>query len=444
MILYLLIFLALTYCAYRNWHRTVIAWMPIQLLINECVCLKYTSPAVSLVLAVDIMLLAFYYLLKPARLNRNGQYVFHGSFKFYLVSYGMSILFSIVPFTQVLTGTIKYFIETFIIVYLFQLAVRSMDDLRYLLKVGVMVMIPIVALGIYESATHDNPWLDYVWMNVPNKELIEGKMYYVPPFMRWSEEGGLRYGAARCFSTFNIHIAMSCGCVFMMLLYLFAYKYKEYFKLNMRMLFLAIGLAVVGTMLANSKTGMLGLMLFPLAAIDARELFRIRYIILFGVVIAVVAIYMPNQFLSLQALFDEKLAAEGGGSTVELRDRQFEVGLQMFAQNPIFGNGLGALSVMSKQGNWSDILGSESSWLKILPERGILGVFAYLYLYMEMLRKLRRFYPDKFVILFLAGLGMMETATGFMSFPLYGMLVVVFYRFGQFKLQSRKVKTLSA
>lgn len=433
MLLYFIFFAVIAFFAYKDWQRTVIAWMPLSLLINECVCLKYTSPAVSLSLAVDAMLLFFYCIRKPREVNREGQYVFHGSFKFYLVSYCVSMLFSIMPFTQVFTGTIKYFIETFLIVYLFQLAVRSMDDLRFLLKVGTGVVMFIIALALYEAVTKDNPWLDYVWWFVPDKELIIGKMYYAPPIMRFSEDTGMRYGVMRCYSTFGIHIAMSCACTFMMLLYLFAYKYKAFFKPNVWLLFLCIGLLAVGVMLANSKTGMIGLILFPLAAIDVCELFRFRYFILFGVVVAGIAIFMPDHIKTFYALFDAKLAEEGGGSTVELRNRQFEVGFQMFARSPLFGNGVGALAELSKHGTWNDILGAESSWLKILPERGLLGVAAYLYLYWEMFRKLRRYYSQRFVVLFLAGLGMMETATGFMSFPLYGMLVVVFYRFGQFR-----------
>lgn len=433
MILYLFILVVFTVLALKNWSKAVLLWMPFQILINAGVCLKYSSPSVSLVLAVDTMFLMLYLIRKPKNVNRQGSYFFNTAFKIYLVSYAVSILFSILPFTQVLTGTIKYFIETFIMVYLFQLAVRSMEDIRTVIKYAFIVSIIIVSLGAYESITHSNPWLDYVWLNTPDKTLLEGKIYYTPLDLKIDPESGIRYGLLRCYSTFGIHIDFGCACVLLMLLFLFVLKYKNILKIKSSHAFIICGALAVGVLLSNSKTPIIGLLLFPLAAIGPKVLFKARYFFLIIAALVVVFVFMPEYLTIVQSLFDNKLAEEAGGSSLKLREKQLEVGLQMFYQNPLFGNGIDSLSVLGQKGIGKNILGAESSWLKILPERGLLGVIAYLILYFEMFSKLRRYYDLRFVTLFLLGLGLMETATGFMSFSLYGMIVVLLYRFAQFK-----------
>ena len=128
-------------------------------------------------------------------------------------------------------------------------------------------------------------------------------------------------------------------------------------------------------------------------------------------------------------LFDDNLAQEGGGSSVALRTVQFQIGFQMFEQNPLFGNGVGSITqMMSTSSKFEDLLGAESSWLKILPERGIIGAIVYIILYYSIYKKLKAVIPNKTIILFLGGLMAMETATGFMDFPLFGAIIITIYR----------------
>ena len=181
MTLYWILFGIILLFALRKWEKTVIVWMPFQLLFNECVCLKYTSPAVSFVLAVDFLLL-FIYLVKKKELRLNQKpFFFREVLIAYLISYSLSMIFSIVSIGDVLTGTIKYFIQNFIILYLFQKAITGFDEIRLFIKAIFIVAILIISLGLFEAMVEDNPILDYVFMNAPF-DAVEGKMYYIPPF----------------------------------------------------------------------------------------------------------------------------------------------------------------------------------------------------------------------------------------------------------------------
>lgn len=431
MTLYWILFGIVLLFSWWHWRKTVIVWMPLQLLFNECVCLKYTSPAVSFVLAVDFLLL-FVYLLQRKKLRFNQRpFFFKEVLIAYLISYVLSMFFSIVSIGEVLTGTIKYFIQNFIILYLFQRAITDFDEIRLFIKATFVVAVLIVLLGLFEAMAGDNPVLDYVYMNAP-LDAIEGKMYYVPPFLSNTGELAQRFGMVRAYSFFGIHIAFGCACIMLLFFYAYLYKFKIT-MVNKSYLGIGIGLFLIGAFLCNSKTPMVGLLFFALGILSFKDISR-GYVVFFIVAAAfVLFIYFPDYLNNVIALFNSDVAKEGGGSNVDMRTRQFEVGLNLFERNPLFGNGIGSIAVFMKSGSNADLLGSESSWLKILPERGIVGVIVYLYLYLTMYRKLLPYMNKRALVCFLAGLLAMETATGFMNMAVYGSIVIVLYMIGAFR-----------
>ena len=438
MTLYWILFSLLFLCSIKDWKHTVIIWVPIQLLFNECICLKYSSPAVSFVLAVDFLLLFVYVFLRAKR-KRFGaeQFLFKKAFIVYLISYGISLIFSIVPFTEAITGTIKYFIQNFLIVYLFQKALKDKNDIALFFNTSFIVILAIITLGLYESIMKDNPVLDYVYLNAP-LDMIKGKMYYVPPFLSSLGDVQMRYGMVRAYSFFGIHIAFGCACVLLLYMYLYFIKKREVSIIhsNIKLYLGAISL-VIGVFICNSKTPLLGLVFFLFAFFSIKQFFRVKVLACLFLLVIVIVVYAPNYLNNFTALFDSKIAADGGGSTTELRIRQLEVALNMFYQNPLFGNGINSIGVLTQIGNNSDILGAESSWLKILPERGLLGVFAYFILYREMWNNFKLYLGKRELMCFLLGLIIMETATGFMEFSIYGCILVCIYRYKMLLAQNK-------
>lgn len=418
----------------KDWKRTVIMWIPIQMLFNECICLKYTSPAVSFVLAVDMFLLMVYLIKRPSRGLNHSPYLFKVAFIAYLFSYIVSMIFSIMPFTEVLTGAIKYFIQSFIIVFLFQRALQDRNDIKLFFKTSFIVIVLIIALGLYESVMKDNPVLDYIYLHAPT-DLINGKMYYIPPFIG----NGLssRFGMVRTYSFFGIHIAFGCACVLFLYFYIYILKHN-YFYIKKSWIIIGSFLLLLGVLMSNSKTPMAGLLFFIFAFFTLKQIINFKTIVILFIIITIILVYAPNYLNNIIALFDSDLAEEAGGSNVAMRTRQFEVAFNMFFNNPLFGNGVGSISTMMKIGNNADLLGSESSWLKILPERGIIGVIAYITLYVQMYKRWKKVLGFRELLFFLCGLMAMETATGFMNFALFGSILVCIYRIKI--LDSQKIK----
>ena len=111
--LFALIFISAVY----NYKRTVLVWMPLQFLFNAQIALKYSSPALSFTLGVNIMLFMLYWLRchgksKKLHLN-NEQFFLKPVFIATLVSFLFSMIFSIVPLSNGINATIKYFITNF-------------------------------------------------------------------------------------------------------------------------------------------------------------------------------------------------------------------------------------------------------------------------------------------------------------------------------------------
>lgn len=427
MLLYWFIFFCFLFYAKHDWKKAVIIWIPLRLLFNPCVCLKYTSPAVSLELAIATMFVFLYYIKeRNKKVYNNKKFFFKTAFIAYFISYILSLMFSIVPFVTVISNTVKYFLEGFIILYLFHKALVNKEDIKLLIKTFNIVIILITILGLYESIIGDNPWLNYVFLNAP-LDSVKGKMYYVPPFMTSIGELATRYGMVRTYSFFNIHIAYGCACVLMLYFYLYIFKIQKEYIVKYHFFYLLMLLG--GILMCNSKTPMLGLFFFIISIYNFRDIFTFKVLFVLILVLSIILLYFPSYVNNFYGLFDDNLAQEGGGSSVALRTVQFQIGFQMFEQNPLFGNGVGSITqMMSTSSKFEDLLGAESSWLKILPERGIIGAIVYIILYYSIYKKLKAVIPNKTIILFLGGLMAMETATGFMDFPLFGAIIITIYR----------------
>lgn len=444
--LYIGIILLISIFAYFDWKRTVLIWLPWSMLFNQCVCIRYAPPALTITLAVNFVIIGVYFIKKKQLRKHLSKYpfLFKKSFKAYLISYILSMLFSIVPLTMVFTGTIRYFVCTFAIVYLFHRAIENTNDLKLFIKASLVVFIPIIMLGLFEAIFHDNPWLDIVYLTVPDVDYVIGKMYYIPPFLSSTGDLDMRFGMVRCYSFFNIHIAFGCACV--LYLFLFLYFNQRNYKSGRWLstpvyLFISL-LCVIGIVLCNSKTPMVGLPFLVMAAIPIKIFASPKGIatimaVCFAVIIAMG--YNENLFNNFLALFDKKIMEEGEGSTVDMRATQYTVGLSLFLQNPLFGNGIDSLGYIAKQtSKYADILGSESSWLKILPQQGLLGIVAYLILYREMFSHLKLSAGRKTAFFYCIGLILMETATGFMEFSIYAPAVIAVERYQQLNLHKMK------
>lgn len=424
------IFLIVTICALKDFKKTLLIWMPFQMLFNAQIALKYSSPAMSLNLGVLAMLVCVYYFRYRKKINKtnNDLFILKTPFIAYVLSYLLSFIVSIAPVSVGLNAMIKYFLTTFGIMYIFQKIITTKEDIRLFIRASIIVVFLIVGLAIFEAVFQDNPVLDYVYFNSPQDDTTQGRMWYIPPSIRGAM--AMRYGMVRAYSFFGIPIEFGCACAFLFFFYvvLFNENFLKDINIKQKTVQISCILCFIGLFLANSKTAYVGLVFLLLGLFRLKQILNIKVILSILIIVAAFFYLFPNYLLNFTSLFDTDIAEEGGGSTVEGREAQFAIALKMFNMNPIFGNGPGSISILKQVGSNSDILGAESSWMQILPERGILGALAYIIFYISIFIRCSKYIPKKIIGFLLVGLFVMETATGIISAIYFMPAIIVIYK----------------
>lgn len=419
-ILAIVIWLFVSISALFHFKKTVLIWMTMRLLLNAQIAVRYNSPGMSTVIAVDMTLILIYFFKYRTRKRtiglRQTKFPLTGAFWITLISFLLSSIFAIVPLSNGLVATLKYFISNFGIIFIFFKCLNTEDDVYLYIRTAFRVAIIITCLGLFEAIFKDNPWLDFIYLNSPQDESTYGRLFYVPPFIRGHLE--MRFGMVRAYSTFGIHIAFGTGCVFLLYLFMTISKYKfklfTNYKLNTVILLL-----IAGALASNSKTPLVGILIMIFAFYNINQIFHPKIILPLITVFVIVCIYFPHIIENFMTLFDPEKAEEVGGSTVEGRQTQFRIALDMFSMNPLFGNGMGAISILRKIGNNDLILGAESSLMQILPERGILGLIGYIVTYLTLFSYGKRFLPFSLYFFFLLSLAIMEFATGILDMSIW-------------------------
>lgn len=398
-----------------DFKKTVLVWVPLSLLFNPRVCILYQPPVTALTVAVDLSLVMLYVLLMKNKEGsgsgyNNDDYFFAPAVKLMVASYVLSSLFSEIPYSISFKMIIKQLIDYFGIIYILFKSLNTKDDVKLFTKALILSVLVFTINGIFEGIFKINALGAFIYLNTPDTEDMTSRSYYSP-----FGEGELRFGMIRCYSVFGLHLLFGFACC--MALFLTLILQKEKFgifngssKSNL-IYFPIIALLGAGIVLSNSKGPMLCGLLILLARYKVKDLFNIWTITPLIIVFILVNIYLPDYFNNFLSLFDSNLAEEGKGSSVALRERQFQVAFSLFLNNPIFGSGINAATYFQNNG-FEDILGAESIWLKLLPDQGVFGVVAYLYMYYVIYRNSKNIVPKHILIFFLLAVLCMDTTNG--------------------------------
>jgi len=449
MILYWIIFILYIAFAFKDIKHAVIAWIPIHCLFNSAVVLWGFSPVLGLTEAISLSLPLIYLykrrFTKDIQKYYKGPFLFKSVFLLYLFSYGISTLLSQYNTQQTLLYSLKFFVNAFLLVYLFQQCLTSMKDIKFLLCVSVVVLGMAVALGISELLLGFNIWSDFVWLTSPlSTEELFGRTFCMPSFL--GEGQRMRLGVARIYSFFNLHLNFGSFCAIM--LFFIGILWKNGVVLWKKWVMpLSILLCYIGAFICNSKGPLLLAIVLTPIVFTPKQIFNPKLFFPIAGIIIIVLFMFPQlievYINSLLSIGDEELAQEAGGSSVELRQQQLSVALRLFLNNPIFGSGPQSLRAISNTSEGAGILGAESIWLKTLPELGIIGIAAFLFFYWTAFSKLKTKIPFWEAFIILAGIGLIETTNGRRDMLLYvPMLITIrlFYIIQRSKKKRKKVK----
>ena len=402
--------------------KAIILWIPLHVLTNPQIALRYTPPLISVSIAVSTMLCALFLIKCWSRdnyynLNRS-VFILKPVFIITLLSYLFSYFFSVTSFSVGLNFTIRYFVESFILLYAFQKCLSTESDLNLCIKTIFIVVVLITTLGIYEFFTLHNPVLDYVYYNSPHNDYTVGRLAYNPL------EHRMRYGLPRCYSFFPLHLRFGAACVFFVFLFGVMLKHpSRYLKKNY--IIMCICLLIIGVFASNSKQAYVSVIVLLFCFVRPQVVFNYKTLLLALLVFVIISQY-PELLNNYFSLFDEELAEQGRGSTIAVREEQYQVAIDLFNMSPIFGHGPNSLSYLKRFGDNDAIRGAESIFLSLLPERGLFGAFAYIFMYIYLFFSLKKSIPYVVLFFYLLTIFVMEVAGGRKDMTLYmGMLIVV-------------------
>ena len=399
-----------------DFKRTVIIWVPFSFLFSPQVCVLYNPPITALTVAVNLSLVMFYFLFKRGYNNtyNNEYFFFMPAIKVMCCSFLLATVFSDMPFMSSFNRIVKTTIESFGMIIILYRVLNTKDDIFLFVKILAISAIIFCLDGLIEGLTHINPWGDFLYFFSRCDEETSGRGWHIPYSI--SGTGLMRFGMIRCYSVFAYHIIFGFSCCLVLYILMVMYKYKEnifscHNTKNNIIYYVLFGLLSIGVILCNSKGPMLLLIFILLTQYGFKELINPLLLTPIIIIVLLILIYFPDYFLNFTSLVDSDVAEEGGGSSVALRQRQMTVAMNLFSRSPLCGNGIGSV-VYYKQFGFEEILGAESIWLKLLPDQGILGVFAYLYIYINLYVNSKNIMPLKTSLFFLVGIFIFDTTNG--------------------------------
>ena len=110
-----------------------------------------------------------------------------------------------------------------------------------------------------------------------------------------------------------------------------------------------------------------------------------------------------------------------------MRFEQLAASYLLFIKSPILGNGFQTINYfLSDEGGMAYVLrGAESIWFVLLIERGLLGLFAYLFMFVVMIRKYK-IYKSGLFIFYVLGYLVSNTMSSMPGFSMSFLYITTF------------------
>lgn len=344
----------------------------------------------------DVILLIFLSLFFIHRQKYQGEYALLSCSLISIFSYFISTAFSSNPHWPVtILNCLRYFAIPFLLFHFLQ----SSKDIAYFIKVTLYTSILITIYSLIELKLGTSPIINFI--NVHN-----GNGYNL--------DDTYRYGLKRVQAVF-VH-ATSLGyysvtIISFLLLFLRNRQTMIRYNINLNIYIITIIGLTICTFLSGTRSA-----IFPLFCIYIYTLrtyiFKFKSLVIVTFILFCLYIIASEYFNEYLVTVTKSILDTNdssiGGSTDDMRSRQFEIAIEYWSNSPIIGFGTGKTFEEVTVQN-PDMYGAESIWMPLLIDNGILGCIAYFLCYINSF-----FYVKKELLntlLFLAILLLMNTTT---------------------------------
>lgn len=416
MAIFIIISLLFTYFALKKSTEAFIVFCGLKMIALPAMCLKYSSPAISLDVFLNFVFISIFYykgLFKNFKRNFK-KFPLHWYYVFAILSLLCSSIFSIIPFTSLITSLIFYLISDFLIPIMFFILYNRYQNIIYLYLKWSMIIFSITAIyGIVEFLIGQNIILDYIINNVPEDQLL-GKLYL----------GGERLGLRRINSLYVSPNNIIYGAFIASLAN--AYNLSHHGK-KLKYVTIFTFLALFVVILANSRTVLISslIILFPVFVLSKQS---IKYVTISVLILFIAAPFLLQYIANITSVFASSHSSQAiEGSSFDMRLEQLAASYLLFIKSPIFGNGFQSVNYfLSDEGGMAYVLrGAESIWFVLLIERGILGLIAYLSMFAIMAKRYKIF-KDSIFLFYVIGYLVSNTMSSMPGFSMSFLYITTF------------------
>jgi hypothetical protein len=352
----------------KNYKQVFFLFLAFRLFLNNNINL-INLPGVPL-LTLEVFMSIFFALLYVIKRKRYSRVIttsplpFNKAFIWVLLSYVVSSFISIAGIQNTFTSLLSVVFCDFISAYLCWMLISSKEDILKVVNILLGASLIICTYAFIEKFLGYNPVMDYE---------IDLAGSRATDWQYLEDERGTR---VQSFFLHPIGGSINFGLIFCLCLYGYVY-YKAYFsKLQQKTMLLVGIMAFIASLLSNSRTPLVFLAVGILPLINLKNKQSVR-ILAFAVISIIVLMpyldFVENLIVSV--LNPEK--TEIRGSSLEMRQDQFEAAYILMSKSPIWGLGQKATLYFPDRILVGRLLGLESIWIWIMVERGILGIITY-------------------------------------------------------------------
>lgn len=401
-----LFFLFFVYFLIKNYKKGVVIYAPFKFFFYEGFQLGFVTFDIALSCIVCLFYLFKYKTIKTQ------DFPWKKSFWVLTIS---GIIYSLYP--QFYLGELlRQLFCVYVYGYIFFCCLNDKTVRVFLDSCAVFVLL-LAGNGFLALVTGDNLLGDY------HNQFYSGN-FHDNSLIRF--EG---FNRVRSFCSHPISYGVECAVFTIMFLCLYFFLKQNYFR---SLYYVIILLGIIGIISSGSRTPLIGFifMLIPLSVFWNKLtlsqktivfLSLMCFLVLFGVYI----VEMVHSIINPEATSIQ-------GSSITGRLEQFTYCIYLIKDNWLFG--YGSTDIMNlKNADYTILYGSESIWMILLLYRGVFGVIAYIYFYIDVFKHLPSNNKKVFVF-FVLGWLFIDSATSLMGinmfFPI--MIMTLLYKMGNF------------
>lgn len=437
MIFQLIAILIIIY-SFINFRKAFLTFMLYDLFLNTNI--NFLSiPGVPILTVEDVLIMVFaaeFYIKYGT--NKNGTYAqtrnnfpFKTPFIILTISWTISTVFALVGFAGAVSAYVKQILEYVIMTYLIWRIINDKRDLIFLLRGFTFLFLLCGIYELYEIATQSNPLSDY------ETSLVQDQTRAID-FGNYEDEQDRGFRAKSVFAH-PIGSGINFGLYIIISLF-FLMKAKINIKTNKLLVLATCLLSLACIIMAKSRGPYLFLLIGAFSFINLKSGKFYRYAFLMVLALIVILPYFSDQLDIFKSLYSADAQDKVGGSDTNMRFEQLTVAIGIMSMSPLYGLGFKFLSEMSTAVTVG-LLGGESVWFQVLPQFGILGILAYLFMIYWTVVKLPKKYKSASIFFIGMAYWLVISITSVPGMQVYlyylALILVIKYQMGCFNDNSR-------